>query len=363
MNLVGAAAVEQGAEIALTWSDGLTERLPAFWAVEVADATMDPGSRHRLTPLQAHAPDARVLDVSLAPEGLTVVLDPGGGAFISRARLAERRRLHPPTRLWARADALGPVRNAEHFLDDDKTLAETLADVRDFGLARLSGGEPEPGYLERIAARFGFSRETNYGRLFDVRSEARPTHLAYSPVALALHTDNPYRDPLLGLQLLHGIRCATSGGRTRFVDGFAAAEDLRQDRPERFEILARTAMDFVYQGPDRARLEARRPLIDLRTDGSIRALAFNHRALDLIAAPAVALSAWRKAYGDLDARLHDPERALDMLIEPGAVVIFDNLRVLHGRTAIEDAVHGRWLQGCYVDRDGLEATLARLSAS
>jgi [2-(trimethylamino)ethyl]phosphonate dioxygenase len=33
--------------------------------------------------------------------------------------------------------------------------------------------------------------------------------------------------------------------------------------------------------------------------------------------------------------------------------------VLHGRTAITSGGH-RWLQGCYVDRDGLISTIAAL---
>ena len=42
---------------------------------------------------------------------------------------------------------------------------------------------------------------------------------------------------------------------------------------------------------------------------------------------------------------------------PGDLFIVDNLRVLHGRTAITSGGRRR-LQGCHVDRDSLLSTLA-----
>jgi hypothetical protein len=59
---------------------------------------------------------------------------------------------------------------------------------------------------------FGCVRETNYGRLFDVVSVENPSNLAYTGLALGSHTDNPYRDPVPQLQLLH---CLEGGGRGR----------------------------------------------------------------------------------------------------------------------------------------------------
>jgi gamma-butyrobetaine dioxygenase len=41
------------------------------------------------------------------------------------------------------------------------------------------------------------------------------------------HTDNPYRDPVPTVQLLHCLRTSEDGGDTGLVDGFAAAAALR----------------------------------------------------------------------------------------------------------------------------------------
>jgi hypothetical protein len=49
-------------------------------------------------------------------------------------------------------------------------------------------------------------------------------------------------------------------------------------------------------------------------------------------------------------------------LAPDDIVLFDNERILHGREAFSEASE-RLLKGCYSDRDGLLATLARLSAA
>jgi gamma-butyrobetaine dioxygenase len=80
-----------------------------------------------------------------------------------------------------------------------------------------------------VAASFGYVRETNYGRLFDVRVEPEPGNLAFTSREIRPHTDNPYRDPVPTVQLLHCLRAAVKGdgaddgGDTGLVDGFAAA--------------------------------------------------------------------------------------------------------------------------------------------
>ena len=82
-----------------------------------------------------------------------------------------------------------------------------------------------------VAAGFGYVRETNYGTLFDVRVEATPTNLAFTGLAIAPHTDNPYRDPVPTVQLLHCLANAVDGGESGLVDGFHAAALLRDGGP------------------------------------------------------------------------------------------------------------------------------------
>ena len=79
---------------------------------------------------------------------------------------------------------------------------------------------------------FGYVRETNYGRLFDVGSVEDASNLAYTPAPLSVHTDNSYRDPCPTLQLLHCLVQAEQGGITAIADGFYSADRLRREAPQ-----------------------------------------------------------------------------------------------------------------------------------
>ena len=52
------------------------------------------------------------------------------------------------------------------------------------------------GQVLEVIKELGFTRETNYGKLFEVRTEVNPNNLAYTNMGLGSHTDNPYRDPV-----------------------------------------------------------------------------------------------------------------------------------------------------------------------
>ena len=54
--------------------------------------------------------------------------------------------------------------------------------------------------------------------------------------------------------------------------------------------------------------------------------------------------------------LVSPELEIRLKLEPGDLIVLDNRRVLHGRTAYSGAGE-RLLQGCYADIDGLQSRL------
>jgi gamma-butyrobetaine dioxygenase len=172
--------------------------------------------------LAAHAPD-------------------GNGDVDERAEDAKK--------LWLAADldpAVGqfPEVNWSRYLDQSAERIGALAAVLRLGFVLLRGVPPEPARVLEVASSFGFVRETNYGRLFDVRVEPAPGNLAFTSQAITPHTDNPYRDPVPTVQLLHCLRAAGQGGDTGLVDGFAAAAALQTANPQSFGTLAGTAAPF-----------------------------------------------------------------------------------------------------------------------
>ena len=74
-------------------------------------------------------------------------------------------------------------------------LAEWLDLVVRYGCAVLRDSPREEGAVCKIAEWFGYVRETNYGRLFDVKAIANPNNLAYTGMALPVHNRQPLPRP------------------------------------------------------------------------------------------------------------------------------------------------------------------------
>ncbi|MFJ9458020.1 TauD/TfdA family dioxygenase [Kitasatospora sp. NPDC101447] len=263
-------------------------------------------------------------------------------------------------RLWAAADFARGIPEAEWetYLTDPAEQAAVLAAVRRSGFAVLRGVPAVERQVLRVAESFGYVRVTNYGELFDVRVEPDPNNLAFTSAAIAPHTDNPYRDPVPTLQLLHCLENSATGGDSGLVDGFKAAAVLRAEAPADFETLTRTPVPFVFRDR-RTELRADRPLIDVDALGRIREVRFNNRSIGTLRGSGEQLSAFYAAYRRFAAITLRPELQLTFRLGPGDCLVFDNTRLLHARTAFRQDGH-RHLQGCYADLDSLSSTLAVL---
>ena len=145
-----------------------------------------------------------------------------------------RRRRAEPSLSAASELAAVPAADWAAYLADDSVRLSLLDAVARYGAGLLRGVPADEGMVTAVAETFGYVRETNYGRIFDVRVVADPANLAFTSRAIAPHTDNPYRDPVPTLQLLHCLRDASAGGDTVLVDGFAAAAALRDTDPASF---------------------------------------------------------------------------------------------------------------------------------
>ena len=261
--------------------------------------------------------------------------------------------------LWRPAD-LGPLPEESWacYLSEPASRARALTAVLRQGFVLLHGVPAEPGAVLEVAGSFGFVRETNYGRLFDVRVEPRPGNLAFTSRRILPHTDNPYRDPVPTVQLLHCLRAADDGGDTGLVDGFAAAAELRATDRAAFGLMAGIPVPFGYKDKN-AELRASQPLIQLSARGRIQGVRFNNRSAQPLRRPYPEVVAFYAAYRRWAELLARPERQLNLRLAPGDCLIFDNTRIMHARTAFS-VTGGRHLQGCYADLDGLASTLAVL---
>ncbi|MGB3734837.1 MAG: TauD/TfdA family dioxygenase [Ilumatobacter sp.] len=237
------------------------------------------------------------------------------------------------------ADASGP-------------LDRFVSDLAEFGIAVVGGVPTEPGAVLDFARSFGFVRTTNYGELFDVRPTPNASNLAFTSKGLPLHTDNPYRDPVPTVQLLHCLRAARTGGASMFSDGFAAAERLRQHDPASFRTLTTTPVSFRFRSAD-TDLVATTPLIQLDVSGNVTRVTVNNRSMEPVEHGGDDFYA---AYLRFCDELAAPDRTIELTLGAGQLVAFDNRRVLHGRGGHADDA-GRHLQGCYADIDAVHSAV------
>jgi gamma-butyrobetaine dioxygenase len=326
---------------------------PAVWLRDNCPcaACRDPRNGQKLFTITDLPPDLAVVDV----DGTTITFSDGhvsrfDPAFLS-AEPAPDDRTEDAKRPWATTEP--PEHDWSRFLSEPEHRADCLDAVLTTGFTLLRGVPVTEGTVLEVAANFGFVRETNYGKLFDVRVEATPTNLAFTGLAITPHTDNPYRDPVPTVQLLHCLANAVDGGESGLVDGFHAAALLRTEDPDAFGVLTRTPVTFRYADAG-AELVATRPMIGVDPTGRIREVRFNNRSMQALRLPAEETAAFYTAYRRFAEILGRPELMVTFRLGPGDCVVFDNTRLLHARTGFADT-GDRHLQGCYADLDAISS--------
>ena len=253
-----------------------------------------------------------------------------------------------------------PVADFEIVQSDSNELKSWLSQIARFGFGKLTNGPIENLALMRIVDLFGYIRETNYGRHFEVRTEVNPTNLAYTGLGLQAHTDNPYRDPVPTIQVLYCLESSAAGGENMVVDGFRVVEQLREENADWFNVLTRYCAHFEYAGSDGVILRSRRPMIELAPDGELIGVRFNNRSTAAISGvPFDGMEIYYAAYRRMGEIIDDPAMEVSFRLEPGESFLVDNRRVLHARKGYS-GTGKRWLQGCYADMDSLNSKLAVL---
>jgi gamma-butyrobetaine dioxygenase len=346
-------------ELVARMPDGAALPIHPIWLRERSEA---PEAMDRITGQRLHDPSDLPLDLSI-----TDIIDLGADRFEVRfsdhhaavydsARLAREIALPagdhdlPPVRLWT-----GDLTELPRFewaeAADAATRRTWVTAFLEYGFVIFTGVPSTDRSVIHVGQTFGHVRDTNFGDMFNVRSVPNANDLAYTAIELGAHTDNPYRTPVPGVQLLHCLINETTGGLSTLVDGLAVATALRERDPEAFAALSETPVRFRFQDPT-TELVASAPPIELDVTGAIRGIHMSPR-LDYV--PLMApdrLDTYYRARKVFDHMLRDPAFEIRFLLEDGDLVMFDNVRLLHGRTSFDPAEGLRHLQGCYIDIDG-----------
>lgn len=358
--------------LSLTWSDGRQSLLDALWLRDHCQMPecRDSFSGQRLTNITEIAADITISKVDLDRDTLHLEFAPDAhhSAFTLDWLLQHCYCLNPPhdersanhKQLWQAAafDSGLPRYDYDSFCESGAAKIAALQAVKDYGFVVLTGVPCVEGQVLRVISEFGFVRETNYGPLFEVRSEVNANNLAFTNLGLGTHLDNPYRDPVPGLQLLHCLHSSTEGGESILQDGFLAATLLREENPQHFHSLTRHYIDFRYRNDD-TDLQARAPMIEVNDLEQIIKVRYNNRSIAPLRLRSDQIADYYAAYRHFAEILQREALQISFKLDAGDLMLFDNTRVLHARRAFS-AAGKRHLQGAYSDLDGLYSKLAVL---
>jgi len=244
--------------------------------------------------------------------------------------------------------------------EDDQGLFKWLSNVDKFGFSFVTGVPATPQATEELTRRIGFIRETQYGQFWDFTSDLAKGDTAYTTMALGAHTDTTYFTDPCGLQLFHLLsHTGGSGGATLLVDGFYVASILKELHPSAYELLSSVHVPAHAAGEPGA-LYAPRGGPILRHEGEqLVQIRWNNddRSVMRDVEPGRveewydALRTWNKCLTNKDSEYWVP-------LTPGTVVLIDNHRVLHGRSAFEGS---RRMCGAYIGTDEYHSKLAVLT--
>ncbi|GAA5866356.1 hypothetical protein JCM8547_000750 [Rhodosporidiobolus lusitaniae] len=258
----------------------------------------------------------------------------------------------------------------EEVMGSEEGVYDWLRQIDNYGFSFVHGIPHTPEATEELIKRIAFIRETHYGGFWDFTANLEHGDLAYSEVKLEAHTDTTYFTDPCGLQLFHLLSPTSThtGGHNLLVDGFAAAQLLRSRHPKSYELLSTLPIPAHASGSGSASLpsgvhirplkrypvfnhDERGELVQVRWNaddrGVVGGLTFMGKNVDR----------WYKALRQWERIIRSKQAQLWTQMEPGTAVIFDNHRVLHGRSAFSGT---RRLCGAYVSGDDYRSRLLGL---
>lgn len=356
--------------LGIEWGDGSSSSYPTIWLRDNCPSELHPETQERMLDLLALAEVPELTEATL--DGQVVKLSYGDGhhshmpvPFLAAHRPGQKA---PdagavPETIWhGDLGAQGVPRHAAGPIgSDDGALERWMQDTAQFGLSIVDAMPADENAGIDLARRIDFLRQTNFGTTFEVVNKPDPNNLAYTAVALPLHTDLANQEVPPGYQFLHCIANEAEGGGSIFADGFAMAEDLRTEDPEAFRLLSEVAIPFRFH--DRSvDIRVHRPVITLDEAGAVIEIRYNAHLAGVFDMSPEIMPAYYRAYRAYMAKTRDPKYRITLKLQAGEMVVFDNRRVLHGRDAFDPSTGFRHLRGCYVDRGEFFSRLRLLEA-
>lgn len=270
--------------------------------------------------------------------------------YSEAARLARR---HRPT-LWD-ASFIDRIPSFDYgqVVEDDAARLEAFEHLRDYGFARMRGAPRTFDTLMDFADLFGHRiTSDSLGPYSDIKTREKQLFFTDIPAALPKHTDQCYRHSPLGINFFHCLRTSGVGGETVLADAFEIARVLRETEPEAFELLSTVPIQFYRYIEGRAAYYTEACVISVDYLGEVTGFRYSNRQttapLDL---PAELIEPMHDAQRKLSTLMRHPDFEIRFLLEPGDILVYDNQRVIHGRTLYDDSQGARHLRSVETSRE------------
>ncbi|KAK8001589.1 hypothetical protein PG991_013811, partial [Apiospora marii] len=212
--------------------------------------------------------------------------------------------------------------------------------------AKRGGGKGgSQGKKKRRENGFACTERTWEGR----KPEAE--NVAYTSSFLGLHQDMLYLKDPPRLQLLHCLENSCDGGESLFSDASRAAHLMKIGPPELRDALSSRRVAYHYKKHGH-HYENNHSVID--SSGHVRwspPFQAPLRNLQKSEQGVEDYRTWAAAAVRFQQLLEQEEFLFEYKMQPGDCVIFDNLRVVHGRRAFDTSAGSRWLKGTYNAHD------------
>lgn len=351
------------------WSDGTESQFHHLWLRDNCPTAFHKDTQERDFDLLSVSEDIYPLSVAVADDVLNIEWSEGEHkscflqSWLSQYSYSEiaKKRHTTEYQSWD-SSFVNNIFHAQYdeVMASDNALFKWMTELDKSGLTLIDDMPDTTDSTVLFASRIDYLRRTNFGTTFDVLSVESPINLAYTSIALPLHTDLSNQETPPGYQFLHCLANESVGGESIFVDGLKAAEELRDKYPEYFKILSEQVIPFRFQD-DSHDIREHQSVINVDQFGNIIEIKFNAHLAGVFDLPADIMREYYLAYRRLMENIRDERFKIELKLTAGQMVVFDNRRVLHGRNKFEDSSGRRHLHGCYVDRSEFKSRLRILS--
>jgi alpha-ketoglutarate-dependent taurine dioxygenase len=208
-----------------------------------------------------------------------------------------------------------------------------------------------PEELESFLSSIGPIYNIDYGTIFALTNgvttkESTPRR---DGCALPPHNDLSYWGGHRLAQFLYCVDHQAIGGESLLVDGFRVAQDFRQDHPDYFQLLVETPVQFWLVDRDHQyHFCNTAPILGCDHNGNLTTVRFSKRNCRP-QLPFEQLEDFYQAYNTFFRYLKNPDYKHQFCLQSQDCLLFQNFRILHGRTAFDPSTGNRKLNSGYLD--------------